>query len=355
MSSPVRAFNEWDPLEEVIVGRLDGAVMPERHVAVSRTVAPALSQILRITGGRRYPWFLVAPAQRELDGFIKLLRDLGITVRQPDPLDGTRRIVTPWWSSRGFMTSCPRDGFLVVGDEIIETPMAWRCRYVEGLAYRRLFSEYHDAGARWTQAPRPRLADDLFDANYKLPDKGPPEKYVINESEAVFDAADFVRCGRDIFVLRSHVTNLRGIAWLQRHLGDQYQIHQVPSTCNNPMHIDSTFMPLAPGKVLINPDHVNPDHLPEMFKSWDVLVAPQPDRTNDLLLSMCSAWLSMNVLSVDERRVFVEASQPTMIRALEGWGFEPIPCEFRHYAMFGGSFHCATLDVRRRGELQTYF
>ena len=70
MSSPVRAFNEWDPLEEVIVGRLDGAVMPERHVAVSRTVAPALSQILRITGGRRYPWFLVAPAQRELDGFI---------------------------------------------------------------------------------------------------------------------------------------------------------------------------------------------------------------------------------------------------------------------------------------------
>lgn len=25
---PVRSFNEWDPLEEVIVGSLEGAVMP---------------------------------------------------------------------------------------------------------------------------------------------------------------------------------------------------------------------------------------------------------------------------------------------------------------------------------------
>jgi glycine amidinotransferase len=28
---------------------------------------------------------------------------------------------------------------------------------------------------------------------------------------------------------------------------------------------------------------------------------------------------------------------------------------FLHYAAFGGAFHCATLDVRRRGTLQSYF
>ena len=71
--------------------------------------------------------------------------------------------------------------------------------------------------------------------------------------------------------------------------------------------------------------------------------------------SLCSKWLSMNVLMLDERRVVVEKRQPTMIRALRDWGFEPIPCEFTHYAPFGGSFHCATLDVRRRGTLQSYF
>ena len=31
------------------------------------------------------------------------------------------------------------------------------------------------------------------------------------------------------------------------------------------------------------------------------------------------------------------------------------PLEFLDYVAFGGSFHCATLDVRRRGGLQSYF
>jgi glycine amidinotransferase len=44
-----------------------------------------------------------------------------------------------------------------------------------------------------------------------------------------------------------------------------------------------------------------------------------------------------------------------MIRALKDWGFEPIPCPFLNYAPLGGAFHCATLDIRRRGGLQSYF
>jgi glycine amidinotransferase len=30
-------------------------------------------------------------------------------------------------------------------------------------------------------------------------------------------------------------------------------------------------------------------------------------------------------------------------------------CDLLHYAPFGGSFHCATLDIRRRGTLESYF
>jgi len=60
------------------------------------------------------------------------------------------------------------------------------------------------------------------------------------------------------------------------------------------------------------------------------------------------------ILMLDEERVVVEKTQGAMIRALEDWGFRPIPCSFMNFAPFGGSFHCATLDVRRRGELQSY-
>jgi hypothetical protein len=32
---PVCSYNEWDPLEEVIVGRVDGATIPASHIAVT--------------------------------------------------------------------------------------------------------------------------------------------------------------------------------------------------------------------------------------------------------------------------------------------------------------------------------
>jgi len=33
--SPVNSHNEWDPLEEVIVGRLEGATIPSGHPVVT--------------------------------------------------------------------------------------------------------------------------------------------------------------------------------------------------------------------------------------------------------------------------------------------------------------------------------
>ena len=62
----------------------------------------------------------------------------------------------------------------------------------------------------------------------------------------------------------------------------------------------------------------------------------------------------MNVLMLDERRVVVERRQEPLQDAFADWGFEPVPCSFESCYAFAGSFHCATLDVRRRGELRSY-
>jgi glycine amidinotransferase len=352
---PVRSYNEWDPLEEVIVGRLEGATIPPNHAVVTFNVPRPVGRIYGFVGGFRYPKLLTGPAQRELDEFIHVLEAEGVRVRRPDPLDFSLKAKTPFWKSTGFCISCPRDGFLVVGDEIIETPMAWRSRFFEPWCYQRLFREYFDAGARWTAAPKPMLLDSLYDPDYRTPESGEPLRYVINESELVFDAADFVRCGRDLFVTRSNVTNEAGILWLRRHLRDDYTIHEVESRCRQPMHIDSSFIPLAPGKLLINPDYIDQTRLPDLFKTWDILVAPRPDPVRGVIASMCSDWISLNMLMLDEKRVICEKTQPSMVKALKDWGFDPIPLEFLHFAPFGGSFHCATLDVFRRGTLESYF
>ncbi|MGK5543732.1 amidinotransferase [Streptomyces sp. URMC 127] len=355
--SPVSSHNEWDPLEEVIVGRLEGATIPSGHPVVGCNLPPWAARLQGLAAGRRYPRMLVERAQQELDQFVALLQSLGVTVTRPQAVDNRRRFGTPDWSSQGFCNACPRDSMLVVGDEIIETPMAWPCRYFETHPYREVLKDYFRRGARWTAAPKPQLTDDLFVADFRVPGPGEPVRRILTEFEPVFDAADFMRAGRDLFVTRSNVTNRMGIDWLRRHLGPRYRVHEIESRCRTPMHIDTTFVLLAPGKVMVNPEYVDADRLPAVLRSWDVLVAPEPDPIEDRLLkfaSMCGKWLSMNVLMIDEERVIADRHHTGMLRALKKWGFEPIPCDLLHYAPFGGSFHCATLDVRRRGTLESY-
>ncbi|WP_184569105.1 amidinotransferase [Streptomyces zagrosensis] len=356
--SPVNSHNEWDPLEEIIVGRLEGATIPSDHPVVSCNIPPGAARLQRLAGGFTYPRKLIEPAQHELDQFVSLLQSLGIQVTRPEAVNHRRRFGTPDWSSRGFCNTCPRDSMLVIGDEIIETPMAWPCRYFETHSYRAILKDYFRRGARWTAAPKPQLTDALFEEDFRIPKVGEPMRYILTEFEPVFDAADFVRAGRDLFVLRSNVTNHMGIDWMRRHLGPRYRIHEIESRCRMPMHIDTTFLLLAPGKVLVNPEYIDVNRLPDILSSWDVLIAPEPNPIDKRLLkitSMCGKWLSMNVLMVDEKRVIAERHHTGMLRALEQWGFEPIPCDLLHYAPFGGSFHCATLDIRRRGTLECYF
>jgi glycine amidinotransferase len=348
----VCAFNEWDPLEEVIVGIADNACVPAWHVALQATMPRDYWDHFARHGGKPFPAEVIAAANRDLDEFVHILEAEGVTVRRPEPVDFSRPFATPDWTSpSGLYAAMPRDILLVIGDEIIESPMSWRCRLHEIAAYRPLLREYFLRGARWTAAPRPELKDELYHQDYQEAAEGQPCNYVINDAEPTFDAADFVRCGRDLFVQQSHVTNDLGIRWLQRHLGPSFRIHRVETHDTHPMHIDASFMPLAPGKLLINGERVK--KVPAMFRSWDVLEAPEPSDRSDHYL--CSAWVSMNVLMLDEERVVVEREEKATIRAFKEWGFKPILCSFRSFNLLGGSFHCATADIRRRGELQSYF
>ena len=59
--------------------------------------------------------------------------------------------------------ACPRDSLVVIGNEIIESPMAWRSRYFETRPYKKLLNEYFKKGAKWTVAPKPTMTDELYD------------------------------------------------------------------------------------------------------------------------------------------------------------------------------------------------
>jgi glycine amidinotransferase len=353
---PVGSHNEWDPLEEVIVGVLEGACDPPWEAGIEATWPVALAEEARLEalchGGKLVAESRRVAAQAELDRFVDILTAEGITVRRPDPLDQSRGYATPDWQSvSGYAQANPRDVLVVIGDEILEATMSWRSRYFEVLSYRRLIKEYFRRGARWTAAPKPQLENRLYRSDYR---RG--EEYVTAELEPVFDAADIARCGRDLFVQRSHVTNDFGIEWLRRHLGSDYRVHRVEFRDDRAVHIDATFVPLAPGKLLVNPDRPM-KQVPEVLRrgGWELLPAPPSTLPRSFPMYESCRWLSVNVLSLDERRVIVEEREEPLIRALRDWGFEPIPCPFRENYLFGGGFHCATVDIRRRGSLQSYF
>ncbi|MBD0272347.1 MAG: hypothetical protein ICV73_10505 [Acetobacteraceae bacterium] len=55
-----------------------------------------------------------------------------------------------------------------------------------------------------------------------------------------------------------------------------------------------------------------------------------------------------------ERRAVVDAGRPTLHRALRSWAFDSMSVPFMAHVTLGGAFHCATLDVRRRGTLRDH-
>lgn len=355
--SVVCSHNEWDPLEEVIVGSVLGAAEPGYEPSLGCYFAPSDPK-RRFQGGRPDA-NEVAKAQAQLDGFADLLRREGIIVRRPDFVDQSReQHALDFTTAAGGNTACPRDVLLVVGDEIIEAPMARRCRYYEYRAYRSLVKSYFRQGARWTSAPKPSMSDELYRENYiENGQKFDPNQHpVLSEFEPCFDAACFARLGRDIFWQPDLVSNEFGRAWLARHLGPIYRIHRVQFSDRFPEHIDATLVPIRPGLVLSNPAHPCLDETLALFAAnhWEVVPAVRSVRRYAAAMNV-SEWISMNILSLDERTVVVEAEEGPMIKLLESLGCRVLTCPFDQVYKFGGSFHCCTSDIRRRGSLQSYF
>lgn len=347
-SRRVYSVNEWDPLEEVIVGRADHACLASWSAAFRHLPRPEqvkeIERILPVLVERAYAEPRIVAANTALDRLAEILTAEGVTVRRPDVVDWRNGYSSPEWSSAcGYSAANPRDVFMVIGDIILETPMAARDRYFESWAYKGLLNEYSRAGARWVSAPKPRLATSLF-SDGPTSDGHP---FGLMEDEPVFDAADFMRCGKNIVSQLSWVTNQRGVNWLRTFLGSEYRVHLVRSIDPDAYHIDTTFIPLCEGVALVNPNYLDLRLLPDFMKSWDLLISPDMVPYPKDHRGYVSDWIGMNVLSLDSKRVMVDRRQEPLIAKLHDWGFKPIVMDISAMYPMGGGFHCATLDIRR--------
>ena len=342
-TSKVWSSNCWDPLEEIILGSAQGLTLPPVDESLQHFFEPpadADSEVVSPDDMKR----VVEETEEDFAALAEILTSAGVTVRRPDPLTPNTHYSSPDWASVATHALMPRDCLLVVGDKIIEAPMSMRARYFETWPLRNLLREYFDSGAVWLSAPKPQLPNETY--VYE------PGKSVVADLEPLFDAANILRCGKDLFFNVSNTGNPRGAEWLRRVLGDEYRVHEM-SLCTD--HVGTTIHILRPGLILANSERLDRDKLPEQLQNWDIIwVDPPEDDSFAFSWPRASIWVGMNIIALSPERIVVPSNQEQLARQLEKHGIEPIMATFRHGRTFGGGFHCCSLDVRRRGEIGEY-
>lgn len=369
------SFDEWSPLREVIVGTAGGY---EKHdmdlsfrlffndVANSSFYYPSLearSSLEAADSRRPLNSKYVEELTEDLEELAGALSSAGIVVHRPDSLDGRSAFTTPDWASTMIPALNVRDQTIVLGDEIIETSPQVRARLTESDLLKPIFRRYFRQGSRWTTMPRPRLLDRSFDTSY-VSGQATPAIEDVGESggtdfdfEIMIDGAQCIRLGRDLLINVATANHALGAQWLTRHLEGRFRVHVMERFADN--HIDSLVLPLRPGLLLLRNPGVA-EHLPAPLQKWDRIYAPIPLSQNfpsydddDLIVS--SPYIDMNVLSLDRNTVVVNSLFPELAIELEKHGIDVVPVRHRHRRLFGGGFHCFTLDVVREGGDESYF
>lgn len=343
--SAVSVYNEWDPLEEVIVGRAANAqiALPDRGLFAVEY--QNYGRVEHIPSGR-YPERVIAETEEDLEALVATFHRLGVVVRRPEVWDHSRKYATPDWETDGQYNYCPRDLFVTVGQWLIEAPMTLRCRQHETLSFKQILLEYMKGGARWISAPRPRLAENAYclDGTHPLP---------LTEVEPVFDAANLLRLGRDIFYLVSSSGNQLGAYWLQSILGTEYRVRTYCGLYAG-SHVDTTIAVVRPGLVVVSGERIGPRNLPDLFRGWDVIFLDKIVDIGYTGTCYASEWIGLNFLMVRPDLAIVDPVQVELVHQLELRGVNVIPLRLRHARTLGGGFHCVTLDIRRKGTLETY-
>jgi len=387
MPKIVNSWNEWDPLKHVIVGRPEGTNIPAPEPAWQFDL-PEGGYPLGSYGP--FPQEMVDAANEQMDYFVSVLEKRGVKVDRAviHPCMFNKPVSTPDWTQLNcYGVNNMRDVFLCHGKYLIEAACSFRSRWYEYLNLRPLFEQYfkEDPELVWFTAPKPRLTDESFVKNYyyyynnvwtfeEKKKRLYNWEFQLTEKEPLWDAADAMRCGRDIFHQCSSVTNKRGMDWLKRMFAEfGIRVHPVefsapddpskPERSVHPRHIDDTLVMLRPGLVMYNPDRPprNPK-LWDLFKKndWEMIPAVEPTYVHNQKVALVGvrkgiSWISMNTFSIDPKTVCVEAHETAYCEQLDKLGFEVLPIPYEQVIPFGGCLHCTTLDIYREGELEDYF
>lgn len=298
--------NEWDSLQEVVVGRADFANWPTEDPVFSLESQKTTWKETAVPSGPVPDW-IIDETNEDLDLLAKTLENYGAIVHRP-------RIIN-YQELGGMYSYCPRDRLLIYGDTIVDPAMMYPCRNMELQA----------------------LHDIMYRANtvHIMP----------RNKNMVLDAANVLRLNDSMLFLESASGNSLAARWLI----DKFPEVNI-ETCNfySGVHIDSTIIPLREGLVIVNASRVNSSNLPKIFSNWEVIFIDDIVEQDFYQYPYASKWIGLNLLVLDPHTAIVDKNQIELIKILEKYKFTVIPLQLRHSRTLGGGFHCVTLDLVRQ-------
>lgn len=304
----LNSWNEWDSLQEIIVGSATNANWPSNDPVFSKESEKTKWKETPVPSGR-VPQWIVDEANEDLQILTDTLEKFGVIVYRPTDMDFPKL--------GGMYNYCPRDRLIVAGDILIDPTMMYPCRDMESEALWFAFLKARNV--------------------YRMPrDKG----YVL-------DAANILRLDDKWLCLLSNSGNVPAVHWLQEKITD---MNIIIETCNfySGVHIDSTIAALNNHTAIVNGSRVSPESLPHAIRKWDIIWVNEVEERSFYEYPYASKWIGLNVLSIDSQTVIVDKIQTKLIKELEKRKFTVIPLELRHSRTLGGGFHCVTLDLVRK-------
>jgi N-dimethylarginine dimethylaminohydrolase len=302
----ISTYNEWDPLQRIVVGRADTANWPINDPVFKNEGEKTTWKETPVPRGP-VPQWIIDEANEDLEILTRTLQSLGVEVLRPEPC-------LNFQTHDGLSAYCPRDRLLVYGSTIVNPVMMYPCRDMEAQCYYNIIDE----AEHYLHMPR-------------------------NEG-MILEAANVCRLNDSWLVLESAGGNRAALNWLR----EQFPKVNI-EMCNfyAGVHIDSTIVPIREGLVLLNGTRVNEANCPRVFENWDKIYVDDVVAQGFHEYPYASKWVGMNMLAVDPNTVIMDRNQPDLIAQLEQRNFTVIPLELRHSRTLGGGFHCVTLDLER--------
>lgn len=342
MSNQIKSYTSWQPLEEVIVGRV--YTSDYFDFIEDPQVRNQMTQILD-------------ESNEDLDNLQKVIEEYGATVQRPD-LPNKDHFLSMQLESNGVPIPplTPRDWQITMGEKLL--------RVLNVPEMNRIIDQYDQQ-----HVLDPHCGD--FDANHPLVD-------------AV--ASCIVRVGEDVFFDNSEFMTPEHVAWIRDNvLDERYRVHRAQTNG----HGDAVFAILKPG-VIISSLHDADINYKESFPGWEVCKIWDPTiwaamevgkfkyetlngewyvqgakptenfaKFVDTYLRKWTGFVQetvfdVNCLVLDEQHVIFSSYNKQVFDYCKKHHIEPVICELRHKYFWDGGISCCTQDIRRKGSLEKY-